>query len=135
MTVKCVKCEKDFEVVESFSNEETIIICPHCDCENRLETLYSQSMKKEDVTKNNDSPSFGIKIYDYIIASISFLDGIYKIIKAIYIGHNLYWFITSEGLWTFFPFVIGFGLLQHKKVWRIIGTILLIISLLLPYLL
>jgi DNA-directed RNA polymerase subunit RPC12/RpoP len=125
ITIKCINCKKGFDIID-FADENESYICPFCGKENEM-------MVNEPPPPINDNPSKAVIIYDFVLAGISFLDGIFKVIRAIYTGREVYWFFTYDGIWYFFPFIIGFGLLQHKKIWRIVGTIVLIISLLLTY--
>lgn len=82
------------------------------------------------VEKKKGEISKGLKIFDYVLAAISILDGIYKI------------YLFSEGesgnkslTFIILPFAIAIGLLQHQKSARVICIILLALSLLFPLIL
>jgi hypothetical protein len=73
--------------------------------------------------------SLKLKIFDYILAAISGLEFAWQLFKKLS-GNS-----TREWIWVFIPLFLVLGLLQHKKTYRIICSILLFGSILLPFIL
>ena len=72
----------------------------------------------------------GLRIFDYVLAGVCFIEGLFKLYMKVAGGR-------SDSQWSFvlLPFLLGIGLLQHKKSYRIICIILLALSLALPFIL
>jgi hypothetical protein len=79
--------------------------------------------------KNTPAISIKLKIFDYILAGISGLEFAWQLYKKLS-GNS-----TREWIWVLVPLFLVVGLLQHKKVYRIVCSILLFGSILLTFIL
>ena len=128
MTIKCNKCDQEFEMVETNSTEQNTVFCPHCNNENKIQIINSQPISEKPQKKNKEI-SMGLKIYDYILAGISGLEFIWQLISKLS-GNS-----AREWIWVILPLLLVFGLLRHQKTERVICSILLFGSILLPFIL
>jgi hypothetical protein len=79
--------------------------------------------------KNKPEISMKLKIFDYVLAGISGLEFVWQLFKKVS-GNS-----TREWEWVLLPLLLAIGLLRHKKIERIICSILLFGSILLPFIL